>query len=335
MPPGEKPLRNLDVPRLRAHHRLMWRIRALEQAALRGLDDKLVLGAIHPSIGQEAVAAGVVSNLRVDDVLLSTHRGHGHTLAKGASAVAMLRELLGRVGGACGGKGGSMHIADFGVGMLGANGVVGANIVIAAGAAHAIKLKREPRVVCCIFGDGAINRGPFLEGLNWAAVFHLPVLFVCEDNGFAATTRTASMTAGEGPSARARAFGIASEEVDGNDVLAVDVAARALIAAIRDGGGPRFLHARTYRLTGHTGADPATYRPKDEVAEKHLDEPIRRARDILLAAGLGEADLEADQRAAETEMADAYVDARAAAFPDATEAFCDVQDIGSPLVEAF
>src|SRR5579871_6714690 len=163
----DEPLRNLDVQRLRAHHRMMWRIRALEEAALRGLSQKLVLGAIHPSIGQEAVAAGVVSALARDDVLLSTHRGHGHTLAKGAPCAAMLRELFGRVGGSCGGKGGSMHIADFGVGMLGANGVVGANIVIAAGAAHALKLKRESRVVCCIFGDGAINRGPFLEGLNW------------------------------------------------------------------------------------------------------------------------------------------------------------------------
>src|SRR5580698_3018367 len=159
------PAYNLDIPRLRAQHRLMWRIRALEQAALRGLSEKVVLGAIHPSIGQEAVAVGVVGNLRRNDILLSTHRGHGHTLAKGASSEAMLRELLGREGGACGGKGGSMHIADFSVGMLGANGVVGANIVIAAGAAHAIKLKGEDRVVCCIFGDGAINRGPFLEGL--------------------------------------------------------------------------------------------------------------------------------------------------------------------------
>ena len=180
MPPADlEPRRNLDLPRLRAHHRMMHRIRALELAALRGLQDGLVLGAIHPSIGQEAVAAGVVGALRADDVLLSTHRGHGHTLAKGAQPGAMMRELFGRVGGTCGGKGGSMHIADFGVGMLGANGVVAANIVIAAGAAHAIKLQGGDRIVCCIFGDGATNRGPFLEGLNWAASFHLPVLFVC------------------------------------------------------------------------------------------------------------------------------------------------------------
>jgi acetoin:2,6-dichlorophenolindophenol oxidoreductase subunit alpha len=333
MPPDDIG-RNIDIARLREHHRTMWRIRALEEAALRGLAEKLVLGAIHPSIGQEAVAAGVVGNLRRDDILLSTHRGHGHTLAKGADSGAMLRELLGRVGGNCGGKGGSMHIADFDVGMLGANGVVGANIVIAAGAAHAIRLKREDRVVCCIFGDGAINRGPFLEGLNWAAVFGLPVLFVCEDNGFAATTRTASMTAGGGPSVRARAIGLPAEEVDGNDIMVVDAAARAMIAAVRDGGGPRFLHARTYRLTGHTGADAAGYRPRQEVEERRRSEPILRAAALLREAGIAEAELEADRAAAEREMNAAYESARAAAFPPAAEAFRDVQDIGAPHIGA-
>jgi pyruvate dehydrogenase E1 component alpha subunit len=326
--------RNIDIPRLRAHYRLMGRIRALEQTALRGLKEQLVLGAIHPSIGQEAVAAGVVGSLRRDDILLSTHRGHGHTLAKGASSEAMLRELLGRQGGCCGGKGGSMHIADFGVGMLGANGVVAANIVIAAGAAHAIKLKREDRVVCCIFGDGAINRGPFLEGLNWAAVFALPVLFVCEDNGFAATTRAASMTAGAGAAARARAIGIPAEQVDGNDVLAVEDAARVLLAAVRGGGGPRLLHACTYRLTGHTGVDPAAYRSPDEVAEKHLEEPVLRARDLLLASGVAEAGLDADDAEAAREMAAAYEAARAAPFPPPADAFRDVQDVGAPAMEA-
>src|SRR5690606_18991350 len=139
------------------------------------------------------------ANLRREDLLLSTHRGHGHTLAKGADALAMMRELFGRDGGTCGGKGGSMHIADFSVGMLGANGVVGANIPIAAGAAHGQKLRGDGEITVCIFGDGAVNRGPFMEGLNWAKVFDLPVLFVCEDNAWSATTRTAAMTAGDGP----------------------------------------------------------------------------------------------------------------------------------------
>ena len=178
----------LDIDRLLEHHLLMCRVRAFEEAALQANTENLVLGAIHPSIGQEAVASGICFNLQKEDLLTSTHRGHGHTLAKGADPRVMMRELLGREGGSSHGKGGSMHIADFSVGMLGANGVVGANIHISAGAAHAIKLLKEQRIVCSIFGDGAINRGPFLEGLNWAVVFHLPVLFVCEDNGFASTT---------------------------------------------------------------------------------------------------------------------------------------------------
>ena len=311
----------------------MWRIRAFEEQALQALADKLVLGAIHPSIGQEAVAAGVCANLRRDDILLSTHRGHGHTLAKGADPLAMMRELFGRDGGNCGGKGGSMHIADFGVGMLGANGVVAANIVIAAGAAHAVKLRREDRVVCCIFGDGAINRGPFLEGLNWAKVFGLPVLFVCEDNGFAATTRTKAMTAGEGPSARARSMGLPALEIDGNDVVAVDAAAREMIEAVRAGGGPRFLHVHTYRLTGHTGADPAAYRPKEEVEERWRDDPIARAAALLAAAGAGGLDEAREEAVAE--MRRVYEDARETPFPPLAQAYADVQDVGDPRREAF
>ena len=324
--------RNIDAKRVIEHCRMMWRIRAFEENALKGLDEKIVLGAIHPSIGQEAVAAGICANLRRDDVLLSTHRGHGHTLAKGADPEAMMRELFGKEGGNCGGKGGSMHIADFGVGMLGANGVVSANIVIAAGAGHGIKLRGEDKVVCCIFGDGAINRGPFLEGLNWAVVFNLPVLFVCEDNGFAATTRTKTMTGGDGPSARARALGVPSVEIDGNDVLAVDGAARELIGTIRAGGGPRFLHAHTYRLTGHTGADPATYRPKEEVEARWKDDPIARAA-ALVEAQAGE--IEKARAAAYDEMSRIFEIAKAAAFPPAEFAFTDVQDAGDPRQGAF
>jgi acetoin:2,6-dichlorophenolindophenol oxidoreductase subunit alpha len=328
-------LQNIDAEGLRQHYRTMWRIRALEQMALKGFDEKLVLGAIHPSIGQEAVAAGVIACLDRDDLLLSTHRGHGHTLAKGASSTAMMRELLGREGGNCGGKGGSMHIADFAIGMLGANGVVAANIVIAAGAAHAIKLRGESRLVVCFFGDGAINRGPFLEGLNCAAVFKLPVLFVCEDNGYAATTRTATMTAGGGPSVRARALGVAAEEVDGNDVLAVAEVTRRLLRDVRNGAGPRFLHAHTWRTTGHTGADPATYRSQTEVESFRDADPLKRAHEALLIAGVAAADLDADRDAAEHEMLRAYDDAKLAPFPPADIAFTDVQDIGSPLQGAY
>ena len=218
----------------------MARIRAFENAAEEAskgsvaafgasLAQSPIRGPLHLSTGQEAVAAGVCIHLQPDDYLTSTHRGHGHTLAKGASMERMMCELFGRASGFNGGKGGSMHIADFSIGMLGANGVVAAGMPIAVGAAHAIKIKGESRIVACFFGDGAINRGPFLEGLNWAKVVGLPVLFVCEDNGFAATTRTRAMTAGDGPAARAESLGIPAVEVDGNDILAVDEAARALV----------------------------------------------------------------------------------------------------------
>jgi pyruvate dehydrogenase E1 component alpha subunit len=219
--------------------------------------------------------------------------------------------------------------------MLGANGVVGANMVIAVGAAHAIKLRKSAELVACFFGDGAINRGPFLEGLNWAKVFGLPVLFVCEDNSYSATTRTQTMTAGDGASARASSLGIPTVEVDGNDVVAVDRAAQRCVSEIRDSGGPRFLHARTYRLTGHTAADMAGYRPHSEV-ELHLPaEPIRRLEARLLAAGVAPAQIAEATGAVRAEMAAAYDTAKAAPYPQAGIAFEDVQDIGNPCLEAF
>ena len=335
MPAGQSSsASNLDRERYLARFSEMCRIREFETAAIAASNEKLVLGAIHPSIGQEAVAAGVCGNLRRDDIILSTHRGHGHTMAKGADALAMMRELFGRAGGTSQGKGGSMHIADFSVGMLGANGVVAANINIAAGAAHAIKLKGEDKVVVCFFGDGAINRGPFLEGLNWAGVFKLPILFVCEDNGFAATTRTKAMTSGDGPAARADSIGIKSASVDGNDIAAVDEMSRELIDEVR-GGTPRFLVARTYRLTGHTSSDPAPYRPAEEVKERWLNDPIENCRQMLLTAGLEESELSAIAEAAAKEMKDAYETAKASDWPEKDLAYVDVQDIGDPRGGAF
>ncbi|QIE57823.1 thiamine pyrophosphate-dependent dehydrogenase E1 component subunit alpha [Pikeienuella piscinae] len=312
----------------------MLRIREFELAAIRAAEANLVLGAIHPSIGQEAVAVGVCGNLERADIILSTHRGHGHTMAKGADPLTMMRELMGRAGGTSQGKGGSMHIADFGVGMLGANGVVAANINIAVGAAHAIKLRGGDEVVICFFGDGATNRGPFLEGLNWAGVFNLPILFVCEDNGFAATTRTSAMTAGAGPAARAAAIGIETAEVDGNDLVAVDEVARDLIAEARR-GKPRFLLARTYRLTGHTSFDPAAYRPSDEVDARWRGEPIAAIRSALRDAGEEEADLDAIAEAAKAEMIAAFEAAKATDWPEKALAYADVQDIGDPREGAF
>lgn len=316
--------------RLVDHHAMMWRIRAFERAAEAGLANGHVAGAVHMSIGQEAVAAGVSDHLIKADVIASTHRGHGHSIAKGADLHGMMLELYGRAGGSCAGKGGSMHIADFDVGMLGANGVVGAGLPIAVGAAQGLRLLGRNAIAVCYFGDGAANRGPFLESLNWAAVFRLPVLFVCEDNSWSATTRTATMSAGPGIAARAESLGVPAVSIDGNDVEAVDETAGRLIADIRAGGGPRLLHARTYRLKGHTVTDPAPYRPAEEVAARWEDDPIARNAAELKALGLDEDEIAAIEIAETRRIAEAVAAALAAPFPETAAAFDDVQDVGRP-----
>ncbi len=289
----------------------------------------LVRGPLHLSTGQEAVAAGVCANLLPEDLLTSTHRGHGHTLARGADPVRMLCELFGRAPGTNRGKGGSMHIADFSVGMLGANGVVAAGIPIAVGAAHALKLRDKPGIVCCFFGDGAVNRGPFLEGLNWAGVYGLKVLFVCEDNRISATTPTEPMTAGEGPSARARSLGLRCEKVDGNDIAEVDRVSAELAAWVRAGKGAAFLHAVTYRFKGHVSIDPGAYRDAAEVAAALEADPLILARDALVASGVSSASLEAIDAAARAEIAAALEIAGKAPWPDPSSAYEDVMNSGA------
>jgi pyruvate dehydrogenase E1 component alpha subunit len=329
-----EPRRLLDL------YRVMARIRAFENAAeeaSRGgvaafgaaLGTAHVRGPLHLSTGQEAVPAGVCANLERTDLLTSTHRGHGHTIAKGADPTAMMCELFGRASGCNRGKGGSMHIADFAVGMLGANGVVAAGIPIAVGAAQAIKLRGGEEIVACFFGDGAVNRGPFLEGLNWAAIYRLPVLFVCEDNRYSATTSTFTMTGGDGAAARAAAIGVPGRVVDGNDVEAVDKAAGALVAEVRAGGGARFLHAVTYRVKGHVSVDAAAYRDAGEVARALEQDPLRMAEERLVARGVGEGALAAMRADAEAEIAHAVAVAHAAPWPEVAEAYRDVQDVGA------
>ncbi|MCC7426892.1 MAG: thiamine pyrophosphate-dependent dehydrogenase E1 component subunit alpha [Alphaproteobacteria bacterium] len=319
------------LARLIAHQRTMARIRAFEEAAAEAAAAGEVLGLVHPSIGQEAVAAGVCANLERHDLVTSTHRGHGHTLAKGADLAATMAELFGKASGFCKGKGGSMHIADFSVGMLGANGVVAAGIPIAVGAAQALKLRRLPGVAVTFFGDGATNRGPFFESLNWAALFRLPVLFVCEDNGFGSTTRNEAVSAGPGPAARAEACGVPARTVDGSDVAAVDEAAAALLAEIRASGSPRLLHARTHRFLGHTSIDAQGYRSADELAACRKSDPIAFNAARLRALGCADAEISAIAAAAGGEVAAAVAAARAAPHAPSHEAFADIQDIGGGL----
>ncbi len=322
-------------------YRMMVRIRAFEAAAEeasqggvsaygKSSDGKAnVKGPLHLSTGQEAVPTGVCAHLQPTDYLTSTHRGHGHTLAKGADLTRMMCELFGKATGFNGGKGGSMHIADFSVGMLGANGVVAAGLPIAAGAAHAQKVKGQGGITVCFFGDGAINRGPFLEALNWAKVYGLPVLFVCEDNRWSATTASAPMIAGDGASARAQSLGIAATRVDGNDVEAVHAAAGELVASVRAGQGPRLLHAITYRVKGHVSVDPAPYRDPAELAAALLTDPIARARQRHQDRHGDISVLDAIEKAAHAEVQAALAAATAAPWPEVSAAYTDIQTTGA------
>ena len=329
------------LPTLRELYRCMARIRAFEDAAeivsqggvsaySKTADGSAkVRGPLHLSTGQEAVAAGVCAHLSPSDLLTSTHRGHGHTLAKGADLTRMMCELYGKASGFNGGKGGSMHIADFSVGMLGANGVVAAGLPIAVGAAHAQKLQGKPAITVCFFGDGAINRGPFLESLNWARIHELPVLFVCEDNRWSATTASSAMIAGEGASARGASLGIAAEQVNGNEVWQVHQRAGELIGQIRAGAGPRLLHAITYRLKGHVSVDPAAYRDPQEVERARQLDPLLKAQAHYQQLGGAVAELQAIAEAARQEVAQAQAVADAAPWPEADAAYTDIQTSGA------
>lgn len=309
--------------------RTMHIIREFDEAAGREWHAGHIRGSVHQYVGQEAIAVGVCANLRTDDYISSNHRGHGHSIAKGADIVGMMKELFGRVGGTCGGKGGSMHIADFSIGMLGANGVVADGATIAVGAGHAIKIMKQDRVAVAFFGDGAVNRGPLMESFNWSQVYHLPVLYVCEHNKYAATTRSEDVTAGEGFVARARSFGIQGEEVDGNDLLAVDEAALSLVSRVR-GGGPAYLFARTYRHHPHNLKDPGSYRTQDEIDQWKLSDPIDRITSWLLAKGIAKDAISAIEGAAQALVAQAIVAAHSAPWPSDADALTNVQDLGAP-----
>jgi len=263
-------------------YKRMLEIRHFEEKAFELYGQNLVPGTIHLYAGQEAVAVGVCANLRKDDYITSTHRGHGHCIAKGAQLGQIMAEILGKKTGYCKGKGGSMHIADFRVGMLGATAVVGAGIPIAAGAALSIKLRRTDQVVACFFGEGASNQGTFHEGINVAAVWTLPVVFVCENNLYAMGTRQSRVMLIENMADRAAAYGIPGVVADGNDVLAVYETARRAVEMAREGKGPTLIECKTYRHKGHSRFDPATYRPKEEVEEWLKKDPILRFKAKLL-----------------------------------------------------
>jgi len=306
-------------------YRKMLEIRHFEERVFDLYGQNLVPGTIHLYAGQEAVAVGVCANLRKDDYITSTHRGHGHCIAKGARLDKTMAEILGKKTGYCKGKGGSMHIADFSIGMLGATAVVGAGLPIAAGAGLSIKLKGTDQVVACFFGEGASNQGTFHEGINMASVWKLPVIFVCENNLYAMGTRQSIVMAIENIADRAVAYGILGVVVDGNDVLAVYEATQKAVERARKGEGPTLIECKTYRHKGHSRADPATYRPKEEVQGWLRKDPILRFKEKLLEMQII-TEKEADHIQQETAKAveDAVKFAIESPFPAAEEALEDI-----------
>ena len=257
----------VDKATLFRWHETMLIIRKFDEMADKLFQEGRVRGTVHTSIGQEATSMGVCANLTDDDVVLATHRGHGTAIAKGSDPKAMMAELLGRKTGLCKGKGGSMHIADLPRGLYGANPIVGANLVIATGVGLAFSIQKQPNVCVAFFGDGASNQGTFHEGVNMSAIWKLPVIYVCENNGYAVSLSAERSTAVADIADRARSYDIPGVVVDGMDVLAVNEAVREAVARARAGKGPSLLEMKTYRFRGHSRGDPpaGVYRSKDEL----------------------------------------------------------------------
>ena len=293
---------------------LMLLIRLFETEMQRLFLKGEVHGTTHLCAGQEAVPVGVCSALEPGDYLAGTYRGHGHALAKGTSPDALLAEMLGRATGVCAGRAGSMNVIDVEHGLVGCFGIVGGSIAAATGAALAAK--RQERVAVAMFGDGATNQGYFHECLNFAKVFSLPAVFVCENNFYGEFTPMRAVTAGQDIAARAGAFGIPSAVVDGNDVWAVREAAVEAVQRARSGSGPTLLECQTYRHHGHSKADPARYRPSEEVERWLARDPLTTARVRLVELGVAEAEIDAVEEATRARMDRAVEAALAAPYPD-------------------
>jgi pyruvate dehydrogenase E1 component alpha subunit len=294
------------------------RLRLFERRAYDLFMENLVKGTSHLSLGQEAIAAGFGAVMRPDDWTFCTYRGHAHTLVRGAPMEATMAELLGRSTGLLGGKGGSMHLTSTEHGAMGSYAIVGAHMPIAAGAALSAKLRGTDQVAVCFFGDGTTNIGAFHEALNLAAVWKLPVVYVCENNLYMEYTPIGAVTAVPRPAAdRASAYGLEPIVIDGNDADAVYASAASAIAHARSGGGPVLVEALTYRKGGHSRADPAKYRPDDEVAEWMARDPIDLYRARLLSEDVDASRLDAIEKEALAEVDRATEAAKAAPEPGA------------------
>jgi acetoin:2,6-dichlorophenolindophenol oxidoreductase subunit alpha len=276
----------LSAAQLREALRLMLLIRTFDERALALYRAGEMRGTTHPYIGMEAVGVAVMLALRGDDWVSSTHRGHGHTIAKGGDPKKMMAELLGRATGYSGGKGGSMHIADMSKHMLGANGIVGGGMGLATGAALTVRLQNTGAVAICFFGDGALEQGILHETTNLAAIWKLPVVFVCENNQYAMSARSDWSVAGGNPAARAAGYGIPGVNADGMDLFAVHAAASELIERARRGEGPAYLVCNTYRYHGHHAGDPLNYREREEVERWRQQDPIERVKRAIVEQGV-------------------------------------------------
>jgi acetoin:2,6-dichlorophenolindophenol oxidoreductase subunit alpha len=306
-------------------YRSLTRIRRFEKRAYDLFMQNLVKGTSHLSLGMEAVAAGFAEAMRPEDYTFATYRGHGHTLARGAPMTAVMAELLGRDNGLMRGKGGSMHLTDVEHGVMGSYAIVGAHLAIALGAGWSAQYQRQSRVTVVFFGDGAANIGAFHEALNLATVWRLPVVFVCENNLYMEYTPIAAVTAVALPAAdRAAAYGLERVVIDGNDADAVHLTAVHFLNRARDGGGPALVEALTYRSGGHSRADPAKYRPEEEVAAWAAYDPLPMYRQRLLDAGLDKSDLDEIDEAAQREVDEATEAAKAAPPPGAERLLTNV-----------
>lgn len=283
-------------------------------------------GFVHLYIGEEATAVGVCSALEKEDYITSTHRGHGHTIAKGADINRCMAELYGRKTGYCKGKGGSMHIADFGIGMLGANGVVGGGFNLAVGAALATQLRKGKEVAVCFFGDGASNRGTFHEALNLASVWNLPAVFICENNQWASTTPLHEATPVTDISIRGSSYAMPSVIVDGNNVFEVYQAASEAVERARHGEGPTLIECKTYRIKGHFVGDPEKYRTREEVLNQmEVNDPLKKFMVKVLKEGLlTEEQLKVIEEKVKEEIEAAVKFAEESPFPEPEEAFKDL-----------
>ncbi len=316
-------------------YRTMRLIRRFEERVVELVNRDEIPGVTHEYVGQEAVATGVCAALRPDDVITSTHRGHGHILAKGGDPRRMMAELMGKASGYNRGRGGSMHIADLSLGIYGANGIVGAGTPIACGAALAGKLARSDRVAVSFFGDGGMNQGVVHEALNLAAIWRLPVVFVCENNGYAISASISQMAVVERLADRAAAYGMPGTSVDGMDVLAVHAAASEAVERARTGAGPTLLECRTYRFVGHFTAEKARgikYRSDEEIALWRERDPLVTYPAWLRQQGIGDpARVEAEVEAL---LDEAVAFARQSPFPEAEEALEGMYAVTYPRLPA-